>query len=329
MKMESSSAHIETAAGEWRLRRYTAADKSLWDNFVVRARNATFLFYRDYMDYHADRFVDASLIAELRGQVRALLPANITSAGTLQSHGGLTYGGWILPERHLDGADVLALFRTLREWGHAEGLASLDYRPLPQIYARRPSQEDLYALFRLGAKISACGLSSTIDCREPHQLNTLRKRHLKKALALQPVITEENDPQRFHKLLTDCLNERHGRAPVHTARELQLLMSRFPRNIRIFTISLPGGEPLAGVCMYLTDTVAHTQYIASSAQGRDLNMLTPLLTHLIDRFGTDHRYFDFGISTEERGAILNEGLLRQKTSFGASATVYQQFILEF
>ena len=40
------------------IRRYTPADQQEWDRYVDGARNATFLFKRGYMDYHADRFKD-------------------------------------------------------------------------------------------------------------------------------------------------------------------------------------------------------------------------------------------------------------------------------
>ena len=42
--------------------KYTTDHKNEWDNFVSKAKNGTFLFYRDYMEYHADRFVDYSLM---------------------------------------------------------------------------------------------------------------------------------------------------------------------------------------------------------------------------------------------------------------------------
>ena len=42
--------------------RYTPGKASEWDAFVRKSKNATFLFYRGYMDYHADRFEDFSLM---------------------------------------------------------------------------------------------------------------------------------------------------------------------------------------------------------------------------------------------------------------------------
>ena len=83
------------------IRRYTSIDKPLWDGFVALSKNATFLHYRDYMDYHSDRFHDFSLMAFDGGRLLALLPANL-SGDTLYSHQGLTFGGWLMPLKHFN-----------------------------------------------------------------------------------------------------------------------------------------------------------------------------------------------------------------------------------
>src|SRR2546422_7305996 len=76
-----------------RVEMYADSKKEAWDNFVLGSKNGTFLFLRDYMDYHRDRFVDHSLVVSLDdGTPLSLLPANRV-ADTLVSHGGLTYGG--------------------------------------------------------------------------------------------------------------------------------------------------------------------------------------------------------------------------------------------
>ena len=56
--------------------RYTAEQKTVWDSFVATSKNGTFLFMRDYMDYHADRFADHSLMFYKGGRLIALLPGN-------------------------------------------------------------------------------------------------------------------------------------------------------------------------------------------------------------------------------------------------------------
>ena len=314
---------------EWRIERYGVGDRKRWDEFVAASRNATFLFDRDYMDYHSDRFEDHSLMAYKGDRLLAMLPANLTRDDmTLHSHQGLTYGGWILPMSHVDGGDVLSLFEEMRIFLREEGVVALDYKPLPWFYSRIPAQDDIYALFRLGAELTETTLSSTIDLRSPRGFNTLQRRHLRKASSLGAEVVETTDTAAFWEMLAACLAERHGARPVHTAAELELLRYRFPKNIRIFTVSLPGsGVPQAGVCVFDTGMVAHAQYIATTPKGRELNLLTLLFDRLINEVFADRRYFDFGISTEEGGRVLNEGLLRQKSSLGASGTACLRFRL--
>lgn len=310
--------------------RYSLAHRAEWDDFVARSRNGTFLLQRGYMDYHSDRFRDCSWMAYQNGKLRALLPANIDDAGVLHSHQGLTYGGWITPMGHLDGEDLLEIFGQAIEVWRKEGIKELDYKRIPYIYSKTPADEDLYALFRLGAVRTGCGLSSAIDLRDGIAFNQMQRRHLRKSQALPLTISEETNVAPFMGLLTDCLQERHGVNPVHSCGEMQMLRDRFPQNIRVFVSRLDGEEmPQAGVCMYDTGTVAHAQYIATTPQARELNLLTPLFHHLISEVFADRRYFDFGISTEDNGNYLNTGLLRQKFSYGATGVTYDRYSLKF
>ena len=82
----------------WEIRRYDKSGKTEWDAFVRCSRNGTFLFLRDYMDYHADRFHDSSLMAYHGGRLCALLPAHCEGK-LFCSHRGLTYGGIVTDER--------------------------------------------------------------------------------------------------------------------------------------------------------------------------------------------------------------------------------------
>jgi len=74
---------------------YGSDDKPLWDGFVRRSKNGSFLFYRDYMEYHSDRFLDSSLLFFEDDVLIAVMPAN-TAENILYSHRGLTYGGLYL-----------------------------------------------------------------------------------------------------------------------------------------------------------------------------------------------------------------------------------------
>jgi len=79
---------------------------------------------------------------------------------------------------------------------------------------------------------------------------------------------------------------------------------------------------LGGVVMYATDIVAHSQYIATTTEGRLTGALSAILDHLIEEIYSDYRYFDLGISTDQSGTYLNPGLQQNKESYGARAVVY-------
>ena len=145
--------------------RYTPDFRDRWNDFAARSRCPSFLFRRDYMEYHSDRFADCSLLAfNTRGRLLAMLPAEI-SGDTVSSHRGLSYGGWITPRRHFNGTTMLDLFEAATEHLRAAGVKRLVYSPQPHIYTGVPSDEDVYALFRLGAVQTSCVLSSAINLR--------------------------------------------------------------------------------------------------------------------------------------------------------------------
>ena len=311
---------------DWSIRRYGPEDAKLWDRLVAESRQGTLLHMRGYMDYHADRFRDCSLIALRKDKPIAILPANIDSKGILHSHQGLTYGGWLTPLSHFDGTDMLKLFEAWTSWCGENDISEIIYKAVPHIYHRIPAEEDLYSLFRSGASIKGVNLSSVIDMREIPTFNSQQKRHLKKASAKNPWIRETDCAAEFMPLLKECLKERHNAAPVHSQAELQLLKDRFPQGIRLFLAGTETSDhPEASVCIYDTNSVAHCQYIATSDAGRENGVLTYLFQHLIRKVFCSNRYFDFGTSNEDAGRVLNSGLIHQKTGLGGRGVAYQIF----
>lgn len=299
---------------------YTARSRDQWDDFTRQSRNGTFLFERDYMDYHAERFQDASLLfRDEEGDVVALFPAS--RAGTVvSSHGGLTYGGLILGSR-VRTRDVLDILEAALVFYRDSGASRVLYKVVPRIYHRLASEDDLYALFRLGATLVRRDVSSTVQPAMRPAPQTRRLRGARKARSAGVEVCESMDFEGFWPLLQATLSARHGVEPVHTVEEIVLLARRFPGSIRLFTAA-EGAEVVAGTVIYETPRVAHAQYIACSSRGRALAALDLLFEELIGAVFRDKPYFDFGISTEGDGRDLNVGLIEFKEGFGATATVH-------
>lgn len=305
------------------IRRYRREDKELWNSFVSKARNATFLFDRNYMDYHADRFDDNSFMFYHKGKLKAVLPANV-AGDTLYSHQGLTYGGLLL-DKKATVEDVLECFDSLNSWLRENGISKVVYKALPWIYQQYPSEEDLYALtWKCKAQLISRNIASTIVIDNKLKFAESRKSGIRKALSLNIEVGESNDVDGFWHVLEDNLGNRYNAKPVHTASEMKLLMSRFPNNIKLYVAKM-NGEIVGGTLIYVTPQVVHTQYISASVEGKKHGALDLLFDYIINKVYANFRYFDFGKSTEQGGAYLNEPLIFQKEGFGGRGVCYDWY----
>jgi Acetyltransferase (GNAT) domain len=310
-----------------RVERYTDQQRDTWDNFVGRSKNATFLFYRDYMDYHRDRFADHSLmIYDDADHLIALLPANVNES-ILVSHGGLTYGGF-LTDTHMKTPLMLQVFEAVLSFCRNQGLSALRYKAIPPIYHRIPAQEDLYALFLCGAQISDRSVMTVISAQERIALPKGRRYSVNKARKHNlTVCRSDGDLRAYWVLLEETLRERHQAHPVHTAAEIERLQANFPQHIQLYTCR-DQGEMLAGVVIFESACVARTQYIAVSARGRELCALDLSLDYLLNEVFAHKPFFDFGTSTDPQSGKINGGLLEQKESFGGRAIVQDTYMID-
>ncbi len=303
---------------------YCPENKSEWDSFLKGAKNGTFLFRRDYMEYHHNRFVDSSLLFYKDENLCALLPAN-RDCDTLFSHQGLSYGGLVLSP-FVSTVDVMDIFTLLKTWMKEQGIEKLYYKSIPHIYHQLPGEEDLYALFRNDAKLIGRNISSALDYRNRLTYSSQRKRGLSKARKTGLTVDESTDFSAFWEILSCNLKNKYNANPTHSLDEMIYLSALFPTNIKLHTV-IQGKNIVGGCVMYITDVVAHIQYIAATDDGKNSGAIDALVNYLINEY-SDKRFFDYGISTERNGAYLNEQLIRQKEGFGLRGIVYDTYLIE-
>lgn len=307
-----------------RAKRYTAEDKPAWDKFVARARNSSFKFFRDYQDYHADRFPDHSYLFQRDNDVIALLPAS-RNESEIVSHGGLTFGG-VLMDSRMTTPLMLQVFDVMLPRLREDGFKRLVYKATPPFYNSIPSDEDLYALTRHGAQLFRRDVCSVLHLGLYPEFQDRRLRSIKKAMKAGLTVRETHDFATFWTILEENLKARHGVTPTHKLAEIQMLHQRFPNNIRLFAAY--GGESLlAGTVLFVNPLVVHAQYIAASAAGREVGALDLVFAELITKIFAAKTWFSFGISTEAGGTVLNQGLVEYKEGFGARAFVHDFYEL--
>ncbi|HEU4707473.1 MAG TPA: GNAT family N-acetyltransferase [Solirubrobacterales bacterium] len=306
-------------------RPFEDGDREAWDRLVEESRSCHFLFRRDYMEYHRDRFEDASLVVVDGDAPVALLPASRDGA-VVVSHGGLTFGGLISSPRLTTRRTVEALEAVLDRL-RRDGAGSLTYKAVPAIYHRVPAEEDLYALFLAGAALVRRDCSAALRPASRLPYTKGRRTAVRQGKGAGLAVSRDDAFAEFMALEADALARRHKVTPVHTPEEMQRLAARFPDNIKLFT-ARRGGELLGGVIVYETPMVAHAQYIAGSESGYSEHALDAVVDFLISEEYAAKPWFDFGISTTEEGRVLNEGLIRNKESFGARAIVHDVYRVE-
>ena len=304
--------------------KYSSEYKAAWDAFVAASKNGTFILCRDYMEYHADRFQDYSLLFYFKGRLVALLPAH-AAGEEVHAHDGLSYGG-IISGKSMKTAVMLQVFEAMRLYFKAAGFQKLKYKAIPAIYHKAPAEEDLYALFRNQAQLYRRDANSVIAMGKPIPNSRKRRWEVAKAKRGSIEVALSEDYEGFMEMERRLLQEKYTTTPTHTTAEIARLASLFPKNIKLY-VACRAAEMVAGAVIYETSTVAHCQYMSSTAQGREAGALDVLLDYLLTKVYAHKKYFSFGISTEKQGLYLNTNLIQNKESYGARTIVHDFYEL--
>ena len=191
----------------------------------------------------------------------------------------------------------------------------------------QPAEEDRYALFRNQAVLERVEASTVINLSEPIKMPKGRKAQISRARR-EGVLIEEleslEDFNIFIDLENSVLSEHHATKAVHTGGELKLLHDRLPQNVHLFA-AIYENEMIAGTVVYEYKHVIHTQYMAANDAARQIGALDLAVNTVLEKYKDSKLWMDFGISTEDGGHYLNEGLISQKEGFGGRTNVYEMW----
>ncbi|MEZ7917358.1 MAG: GNAT family N-acetyltransferase [Patiriisocius sp.] len=310
----------------YRVEKYTKENRLAWDTFISEAKNATFLFARDFMEYHSDRFTDYSLLVYKDDLLYAVLPANIVG-DKLYSHKGLTYGSLVLSKS----AKLLytfEAFKALLAFLNAKAISTLELRNIPTFYNTMPSDELSYFLFKANATLIKRDALMVIDTSTKIKFQKNRREGINKAKRNGLTIAVDDNFEGFwNEILIPNLQKKHGVAPVHSLEEIQMLAAKFPDHIKQVNV-YKDNVIVAGTTLFLTKTTIHPQYVSGNSDKNAFGSLDLAYDYIINHFDSSKRYFDFNISSEENGTALNSGLIFWKESCGARTYVADNYLID-
>lgn len=313
------------------IRSYGPEDARGWDDLVARSCNGTLLHTRRFISYHGDRFSDRSLVLEnRRGRIVGVFPAAAAPADPemIISHPGLTYGG-VVHDGSVRGASMIGALDAIASHYLNLGYRRLRYKVVPSIYHSSPAEDDLYALFRLGARRHQCDLSAIVDVTDRGHVTRRRLSSRRRAEGAGVRVAENwSEITAFWQILEHNLASRHAAAPVHSIAEIGMLHERFPDAILLVTARI-GPDLVGGALLFSASRVSRLQYTATTARGRAVCATDLIVEHAIAiarKRGC--RYFDFGTCTLDEGQILHQDLYHFKVSFGGGGVVYDHYELD-
>jgi hypothetical protein len=304
------------------IQRYSDDLKGVWDGFVAATKNRSFLFQRDYMDYHRDRFQDHSLLFRLGGKLLASLPAHVVQ-GKLCSHQGLTFGG-LLMCRDIRLGQLKAIASALRDHLRSEGLSHLDYRPMPHPYHEIPAEEDIVALAAEGASLSDARAVPFAQAGNT-RLSRDRLRDLRDKSLADLIVRRSEDIRGFMEYCAEHGARRFNSKLVHSPDEMVLLAARFPDNIQHYVVER-AGEVLAGTILYRHGNCAKVQYSAPASASVEDGVMTHLYCRLLSDILPAGHWVDFGHSHDLDGNF-NPGVHQFKESLGARTVLFARYNL--
>ncbi len=310
---------------------YQPGEREAWDRFVSGSANGGLLYTRRFLDYHDARFNDASLMfREPRGGLIGLLPLAAVDAVTVVSHPGSSFGGLVTqrPDPLLTAQMLVLAAAHLQE----AGFRTMAIVTQPSLFHRQPDDSAQIFLTQAG-RTTALHLWSVFQLANHSPIGKKRAHAVRAFHRAGQVIRQSDEPadyRNFYHMLTDNLAARHQARPVHSFDEVMALRERLGASARLFTASTAGGEMLAATWIWdYENGVWHSQYICSTAAGREHDAVDALILHCQEQARTaGQRVYSLGRNTGPDGWSVNEGLLKFKKRLGCGLAEQRRIELD-
>lgn len=321
-------------------KRYASSMAEMWDRCVRESRNGTVFHTRRFLAYHpADRFVDHSLLFLKHDRPVAVLMAAVKeekNTKILVAHPGASYGGLVLSKDCMV-SDTGKIVDALIVHAKQQGFAEIRFLRLPPVSIRQELSDDQeYWLYQRGAILERLEMDGSIDLRDWQESMILDcftgkcRNMVRQAGRSGLTVRVSDDFKGFWPILEATLTSRHGTHPTHTLEEIERLKALLGDELRLFG-AYDGSRLVGGIVVVtLHDTALYTLYIAQDYDHQKKHPAHCILTEIIRAAIAEGRsVLHLGVSTEDGGKTVNDGLMFFKESFGMRPVVRQSWVLQW
>lgn len=322
---------------------YSDKYESEWDEFVMNAAvGGTFLHSRRFLNYHPKgRFKDASfLMKDEKGHLLAVCSACIceeNGRNIFVSHKGSTFGGLLIHKKYYRTDIVLTLFEEMDVYlsSHYDGARlklTLDlYSTDSQDLLKYCYQYFGFRCYReLNTYIDVKSLPNcVIDAFDRNKKRNIEKCELNNLTFRE--LSGRAEICRFHELLAINLSK-YNLKPIHSPDELVEFNENRLRNETKFYGVFKGDVMMAAGMMFVFEqaNVIHAQNLSADYTFTEYSPITYLYYKVIEQAKRDgFSMLTWGISTEDRGRVINTSLVRNKESYGSTYALNETFCKDY
>ncbi|WP_124980026.1 hypothetical protein [Nonlabens xiamenensis] len=302
----------------YKIHQYNSSLRQQWDDFILTSANGTFIWERDFMEYHQDRFQDHSLMIYKGDRLLACMPAHVVD-GSFYSHRGLTYGG-VAWENSLSSLDYLLVYQHILDYLKTSAFAKAEIQ-LQSPWYHSKTHEEYEVLTQLGFNLQRKQHSMWVKLSEKLVVSSKKTAGYRNGKFDNMKFSLGSRFEQFwEQVLIPSLQNRHKARPVHSAKEICHLYSKFPEQILLFQV-IHQEELVAGICFFLKGNVVKSQYAAATTKGMKQDAMAFAYIESMKYFAArGFEIMDYGPVNESNGSI-NRGLQRFKEELGCTTTV--------
>lgn len=310
--------------------KYESRYENIWDNFVKNAILGTIYHTRKFINYHPkDRFQDESILIYKNNLLICVMPC-CKCNNKYFSYSGSTFGGPIFSKVVYKYNYLVNIINEIIKYYDNK----IEFRIANDIYFNESSFILYFLLKRkLDMKLE---LSWYIDVKLnflENIKNKNRKRALKKNIEkIQCLLTNKNkDYIEFHSVLSNTLKKKHNNIPTHNINEL-IELKNILNDKQLLHIVKNNNTIVAGIfTIKVTDKCWYTVYMTRNLDVYNSGEYIAIILNDLVNLGKKEKidYIDLGITTENSGNLINEGLtIYKEESLGAKSNYRYLFTID-
>jgi len=301
---------------------YSPDKKDLWDSFVEQhSLNGTIFHEQQFLSYHKDRFLDASIMIYEEQKLIGVFPA-VFDHENIVSHSGSTYGGLVVC-KHIKLKDLYDMVGCVVEYYRRSYESVKQIRMvLPEEFPVHDMKGGLaFSLFQHGFQLISKEISTVISIGRFLEFDGMRKttrQYLKskkyeKLDVVYERVEHSSDILDAYALISQNMEVKYAKKPTHSKDEFLALLKMYPDRISVFVAKSEGVVIATYVVFALNNDVAHVFYIARNADRlnvADIGLVNFIISYYKEK---NFSFINFGISS--RGQEIKWWIHNYKEQF--------------